>query len=132
MNRQIKFRAWDKLGKHMYYANPHFSLDFLGKVYNLQNGAAGDDFELMQYVNLKDKDGKEIYEGDIVILRESRSIRDCKVLVSYNYMAFTFKYLSSMRLESFIPMELEIGQSSIGGTEIIGNMFENPELLPAK
>lgn len=131
MNRQIKFRVWDKLGKHMYYANPHFSIDFLGKVHNLQNGAAGDDFELMQYTGLNDKNGKEIYEGDIV-----RGVDYCdykyKIAIieicTFGGICYCDPKIPNMEDEDIWDKNrcLTFDQCY---NEVIGNIFENSNLL---
>ena len=65
--REIKFRAWDKVSKQMIGCYMWgLNMDFTnGQIYS-GNMNVTDKLELMQYTGLHDKDGKEIWEGDIV------------------------------------------------------------------
>lgn len=73
MNREIKFRVWDKDLKRIRYLNTEHDFirfDSLGQGYyeNMQTGLGEWFSDLMQYTGLKDKNGREIYEGDICLV----------------------------------------------------------------
>lgn len=124
--RTIKFRAWDKETNQMCYMdNPHWSLmahkDGMG-VYNLQNGSGGDEYELMQFTGLKDKNGKEIYEGDIVEWKQYKDGPYPMALTDEN------KELKRKVVEYSLKTPF-IGFTLNEGYEVIGNIYENKELL---
>jgi uncharacterized phage protein (TIGR01671 family) len=69
--REIKFRLWQTIwpDKELQIMHPVTEIDFANKVYFVETSMAGYFFKdaiLMQYTNLKDKNGIEIYEGDIL------------------------------------------------------------------
>lgn len=117
MNREIKFRAWDKSCNKMRGENgikDCFSLRSDG-VYN-------DDYILMQFTGIIDKNEKEVYEGDIVI-HDSE-----KIVVSYGIQSVDAFEGAGFNLWSFYGEKLG-GFRLQSEIEIIGNIFENPELL---
>jgi uncharacterized phage protein (TIGR01671 family) len=132
MSRELKFRVWDKLEKRFYDSKSnfqdHYVISLNGKFHNLHNGVGGDEVIIQQYTGLKDKNGKEIYEGDFikyefptdqqVIMRKSRGCQ--------NIVAVRWSNEEEDNHPGFRIVDL-MGQ--YGSCEIIGNIFENPELL---
>lgn len=123
-----KFRAWLKEEKRMTDVSEMTFID--GEVYLISDVTgfyAYEEFKLMQSTGLKDKNGKEIYEGDIV------KFSDCDndayvtpVVWDNNYacfgVSFSGKYpISFDYLEEFYTELKDI--------EVVGNIYENPELL---
>ena len=117
MSREIKFRAWDKYENKIRKVR---GINFTNKDLWLEiedNRIMGANFfevELMQYTGLKDRNDKEIYEGDIV-----RYFKDELGIVKF--VAGSFIIDGNTCYESF----LELG----GKIAIVGNIYENPDLL---
>ncbi|MBG9796909.1 YopX family protein [Brevibacillus laterosporus] len=131
--REIKFRIWDKDYKKMRRCgeNTHDSIYFdedgTALYYNLQNGCGSlpdgtGTYDLMQYTGLKDKNGKEIYEGDIVKGKSYSLATPSRLIgkVQYNYNGFHVYGIRRYK-----------GMFETLGTafEVIGNIYENPHLL---
>ena len=114
-NREIKFRAWRE-GKMVYGTDDLYSLVNALKLMEMPSQMIW-----MQYTGLLDKNGKEIYEGDIV--RHSNStggfIQGDFVVEMREGRWFPLVTVSSGTLNSYIPESFEI----------IGNIYENSDLL---
>lgn len=122
MNRELKFRAWDKTNRRIFVAH---AINFnKGIVYEvIEVGTQRDPFskvELMQFTGLKDKNGKEIYEGDIV---EDNGYR-LRYQIIFEDGEFRLDGKTSFSLRGIVPF--------LNDYEIIGNIYENPELLEKK
>lgn len=136
MSREIKFRIWDKTSNRMLYQDDfeRVELDTKNKMVSLVRSETiessyvldyedGIEAEILQYTGLKDKNGKEIYEGDILIntnkSKLNLGIENQKYLIVYRALGFDLKPL-------FKGMALKFNYTDL---ELIGNIYENPELL---
>lgn len=122
----IKFRAWKKAGKELGRVGQiTFELDgsvshVLFKGEFLDFNVSINEIELMQSTGLKDKNGKEIFEGDIVKMAKD-------VYSEPTYYEVVRHHGGAYRLESKQHgCELWLRHTDC---EIVGNVYENPELL---
>lgn len=124
--REIKFRAWDKENKKMMKVS---SLSLENKEIAVRENGTYHFFrmknlELMQYTGLKDKNGKEIYEGDIVLIKLDETSTWHKTVVGFKKGAFIADLIDK---EDYVY----IFHHGFTGDdfEIIGNVYENKNLL---
>lgn len=126
--REIKFRAWYKgvySGEMIYDIQNEFEerinlgMDSFG---NYLNNAS---FEVMQYTGVKDCNGKEVYEGDIV---KYKAGTDKGIgYIKFEFSCFMIYWTNNKTFnDSFSSMFYTQCSSEI---EVIGNIYENPELL---
>jgi len=112
ISREIKFRFWHVEQKRFYIANTLESISLIGK---LAGGIPLNWMEHQQFIGLRDKDGEDIYEGDILYID------------SPQYPEIT-PYTSMVE---WSDVTCGWGITPIGyfNIKIIGNIFENPELI---
>lgn len=143
--REIKFRAWDKkrMVIHTNIQNQYDGLSSTGCSDNDADYQATfgeylnkDRYIVMQYTSLKDKNGKEIYEGDILCVSdmEFSHFEDSGIPDSPSEI-----FLDIKGEVSFSDGQFEVGGHSLGeiplsaikemDMRIIGNIYKNPELL---
>lgn len=125
-----KFRIWDKLAKTFIFPDKgyqgHYVLDLNGRFHNLHNGSGGDEYVVQQWTGLLDKNGREIYEGDIVLLQEGEcdaaTKHTCEIFIKQTNHSAAFFHARPF------PRDDRGRQFSLYRNiyEIIGNIFETP------
>lgn len=104
---EIKFRAWDTLRKEMTDWNGILSADSMSMIFEMKRVI------LMQFSGVEDKNKKEIYEGDIILIKTWLNFFKRKAIVKFDCGSF---------VAGGEPL------SNWTDVEIVGNKFENPEL----
>lgn len=133
--RELKFRYWHKKEKRFVYLkainfiDDMVTYDCQGEC-NYVDSASFDDITTQQYTGLKDKNGDEIYEGDIVKYDNNETAQ--KPIIGLAEVI----YMTDMTLVDapcfglwFIGNKSGFYKSMLGDIEVIGNIFENQELL---
>ena len=124
--RKIKFRAWNNKLEKMFYSDECYFVFQEGKL--IERDGENSDYMLcrddvvMQYTGLKDKNGKEIYEGDILKVKTYVSTR--KGVVIFRKGQFAIKQDNNI---TFLLSDTYWEETE--RLKVIGNKYENPELL---
>ena len=121
-----KLRAWDKQDERMSYGEVEYFNDMIEYRFDHLCTEADEDVEFMQSTGIKDKNGVEIYEGDVINYRNSfRNPMTGSGSLSINR---DFKII--FKDGEFKAKGFDIRLKNIlSYSEVIGNIYENPELL---
>lgn len=139
MNREIKLRAWCPKNKEMYYADNCRNYENGGYYFDIDNNSIGfypryntdelsrfntkpsdNEIEIlvMKSIGFKDGYGKEIYEGDLIL-----SDGGLIVYAKWDDLNCRFIWANDLGFEALI------GKGDNNSNTVIGNIYENPELL---
>lgn len=121
--REIKFRAWNLINEEM-VVNSELETSELIDVFK------NEDLEVMQYTGLKDKSGVEIYEGDIIAIKDTIRKEIWVSDIIFEDATFVVKSKGCEYYDS--PLGGIASDKNHKGThfcKVIGNIYENPDLL---
>ena len=134
--REIKFRAWDTYYKQMYDVKGMVQTPAgTWEIWDGETAILPCNIILMQYTGLHDKNGKEIYESDILLPDKDLILTlythpKHLVEVVYEYGFFGARDLGTRH--GRIDGGMMVNPDDWMGTEVIGNIYENKELPEAK
>jgi len=133
-SRLFKFRAWVRNEIMVNVVSIDFNNEFItwddnqydrcvppNKCYEIETF---DEVVLMQFTGFKDKSGNEIYEGDIVFNHAENGVCNSNIIIFNEYGYFLQTYFSETRREI-----ISLNEYLTRDLEVIGNIFQNPELL---
>lgn len=135
MSRDIKFRAWDKEQNH--WVHPiHCVIRLEGEIIDpvRDNETVNAKYVLMQYTGLKDKNGVEIYEGDVVAYRtytrrEGEQYHNREVFWDSDAAMFKMKKLKRSPNDYEPADNAYFKPTTLSKLEVMGNIYENGGLL---
>lgn len=118
--REIKYRAWEKNLKQII---PVYNINFESKQIN--TGSAWrffDEIELMQYTGLKDRNGNEIFEGDILLGVKNFKVTPIKILWNKDKCFYQMSFLNDFDIKN-------LTKNDIDNSIVIGNVYENKDFI---
>lgn len=136
--REIKFRAWDKESEIMrkvkalteYGCTLDMGWADKNHTKRWDSFFKNENTVIMQYTGMKDKNGIEIYEGDIFDIERSgeRTI----LVVEFVLKDFSYKAVAKKWIKKTCGTLIDVNLVAMKDYKVIGNIFENPELLEVK
>jgi uncharacterized phage protein (TIGR01671 family) len=126
----IKFRAWDIVEKRYWYSDKQSTElgDALSRWFTNP-----DRYKIQQFTGLKDKNGREIYKGDILKFAFSTKLKTG--IIHYHKVMWNerkAKWSLERTDEKGKVHWIGLGKVDLNGHEIVGTVYENPELLGQK
>lgn len=132
----LKFRAWDIKMKQMIFTGFHLMGEVMAfhliEQHCFETKGEGqsldrwNDILVMQYIGLKDKNDKDIYHGDIITIKHPHKDRSFTGKVEY----FGYRFGCKDFYFSHFDIPNDIFSEGTEYIEVIGNIYENPELIP--
>lgn len=127
--REIKFRAWNKAYKRWSDHCEHGELELLDDGDGIIVDCLEEEIDVMQFTGLKDKYGKEIWEGDIIEYIPKYGDKTPRIVeIFFNDFRANFSYKGSEFANNDLFNLIQNGNVAT----VIGNKWENPELLTIK